>query len=115
MPVMCCSPVANGPRPAEDLAFMQWFGLSGGRARMLRMLWRAQGGIVLAGSFGLSRRSVYVYVSELRTALDHGAILTRSKSGYALSQSGLDECRAALLAMHLWWSSEAAPSRSIAA
>lgn len=112
---MCFSSVANGLGVADDLAFMQWFGLSGGRARMLSMLWRAQGEIVSANCFGLSRRSVYVYVSELRAALDPGAIHTRSKSGYALTQSGLDECRAALGAMHRWWSSEAAESRSIAA
>lgn len=107
--------VANDVLVAEDLAFVQWFGLSAGRARVLSMLWRAQGEIVSGGSFGLSRRSAYVYVSELRMALDPGAIHTRSKSGYALTQSGLEECRAALGAMHRWWSSEAAESRSIAA
>jgi len=112
---MCFSPVESGPKLVDNLAFIQWFGLSAGRARMLGMLWRAQGEMVLASSFGLSRRSVYVYVSELRTALDPGAIVTRSKSGYALTESGLDECRAALLAMHRCWSSETALSRSIAA
>ncbi|WP_143105751.1 helix-turn-helix domain-containing protein [Brevundimonas sp.] len=106
-------PAANDVLVAEDLAFVQWFGVSAGRARVLSMLWRAQGEIVSASCFGLSRRSVYVYVSELRTALDPGAIRTRSKSGYALTQSGLNECRAALGAMHRWWS--AAESRSIAA
>jgi len=108
-------PAANDVLVAEDLAFVQWFGVSAGRARVLSMLWRAQGEIVSASCFGLSRRSVYVYVSELRTALDPGAIRTRSKSGYALTPSGLNECRTALGAMHRWWSSEAAESRSIAA
>jgi hypothetical protein len=107
--------VANDVLVAEDLAFVQWFGLSAGRARVLSMLWRAQGEIVSAGSFGLSRRSAYVYVSDLRTALDPGAIRTRSKSGYALTRTGLNECQAALEAMHRWWSSEPAESRSIAA
>ena len=107
--------VANDVLVAEDLAFVQWFGLSAGRARVLSMLWRAQGEIVSAGSFGLSRRSAYVYVSNVRTALNPGAIYTRSKAGYALTQSGLDECEAALLAMSCWWASEAAASRNIAA
>lgn len=102
-------------RDVDEIAFAQWFGLSRGRARMLTTLWRAQGQVVPAWSFGLDRRSVYVYVCDLRTALNPGGIHTRSKSGYALTASGLSECRAALLAMSAWWASEAAAPRNIAA
>ncbi len=103
------------PWDVEQFAFAQWFGLSNGRARVLAALWRARGHIVPASSFGLDRRSVYVYVCDLRTALNPAGIHTRSKSGYALTPSGLSECRAALLAMSAWWVSEAVAPRNIAA
>lgn len=103
------------PWDVEEFAFAQWFGLSNGRARVLAALWRAQGHVVPASSFRLDRRSVYVYVCDLRTALDPGGIHTRSKSGYALTPSGLIECRTALLAMFAWWSSETTVRRNVAA
>lgn len=100
---------------AEEVAFRQWFGLSQARARMLCALWRARGKIVASTSLGLTRRSVYVYVCDLRAALNPGAIYTRSKSGYALTPAGLEECQAALLAMCRCWSEESATPTKIAA
>ena len=92
----------------EQCALAHWFGLSEGRARVLAALWRAQGRVVLASGFNLDRRSLYVYVCDLRTALDPGAIRTHSKSGYALTPSGLLECSAAIHAMSaLWYSGTA--------
>ena len=89
----------GGDWAANDLTFMVWFGLSSGRAKLLSALWAAQGDLVESRSLGLSRHTVYVYVSDLRTALYPGAIHTRSKFGYALTISGLAECAAALEAM----------------
>lgn len=103
------------PRSTAELAFAQWFGLSGGRARVLAALWAAQGRIVPAAAFELDRRSVYVYVCDLRTALDPGGIHTRSKSGYALTPSGLIECRTALQTMLAWWSTGSTVQRNVAA
>lgn len=92
-------------RDFEQCALAQWFGLSEGRARVLAALWRAQGRVVPACGFNLDRRSLYVYVCDLRTALNPGAIRTRSKSGYALTPSGLIECSAAIHAMVALWDS----------
>ena len=93
-----CDDVGNDM--ALVTAFRSWFGLQKGTASVLVALFRAAGTPVrvphLCIHLDATRGSLFRQVCELRRSMGCGAIAHSRGEGYALTQSGLEECRGAL-------------------
>lgn len=91
------------PAPALAASFREWFGVTPREAALLTMLYENAGQPVtskrLGETLGVSAHAVEHYISQLRSALAPEAVDCTRRSGYHLSQIGLDECRAAIAEM----------------
>lgn len=88
-------------RTAANYAFEHWFGLQRLTAAVLLELYRASGApakaVALSGATGCGLLALQRYhMPCLRQALDTEAIDYDPVSGYALTDDGMAECRAAL-------------------
>jgi len=89
--------------PSYRFAFRAWFGLPPADAEMLAVLYGRGGGFValheLADLVGVKPATVMTRMVNLRASLECEAIDHVRLAGYRLTEGGLAECRAALLAM----------------
>lgn len=89
--------------PSFAMAFRVWFGLTPAQAELLLALYDAQGEPMspqaLGEAAGVSARAVTFHVVDIRRALEPEALDTEPGRGYCLTEEGLAECRAALLAI----------------
>lgn len=88
---------------AYRVAFVVWFGLRPGEARVLTELYAADGSPLrmsnLAHRTQLKAGAMGFHISHLRRALETEAIDSEPGAGYRLTESGMAECRAALWQM----------------
>ena len=86
-------------------AFRSWFGLSEGQAEVLSALYAAEGHPLqardLADHAGSKASAMGVLIFRLRQALETEAIDFKPGEGYALSEVGREECRAAITQVRL--------------
>lgn len=96
--------VLRGLRTPDEIALLDWFGISPAEARILGDLYEMRGKPVaykgLCASVrptqGVTLNTINVHVWSLRAAMRADSILTVRGIGYQLSADGLAECREAV-------------------
>lgn len=88
------------PAPHEINAFRDWFGVRPSAARILAVLYAADGKIIrhadLMSAGGQTQAGTRTSVRDLRAAMDPGSIGCAHGTGFWLTQVGLADCAAAL-------------------
>jgi hypothetical protein len=74
---------------------MEWFGLNAGQARIVAVLYAAQGAVRVESmmrSADVRRGSLNKYLARVREALGEGALPEQSEGAYRLTQLGRAAC-----------------------